>query len=367
MSSPRVAVSVVSYNHGRFLKHLFESLKLVSWPSEAWKIFLVDNASNDDTLALAKNELIDEARGVVKGAAIPATLIALSTNTGFTGANNLVMRRMLAEGYDYVFLLNPDTVVTPEFLAKAVAGAEGDDRIGVVQSLLLVEQSPDRVNSWGNEVHYLGFSFCGGYGVDKNSPLAKQHLVWREIPSASGAAMLLRRKAIEEVGMFDEWLFAYHDDVDLCWRIRLAGFRVMFCPDSVVYHHYEFSRSIAKYYFMERNRFWVQAKLLRIRTLFLIALPLVAMEFGLWFMAARSGWWREKGRAYRDFLSLKTWKQLSRERKKAQQSRRIPDRAVVKFFSPFLRYQETRNALWEHFGDLWFGAFWRLARWMIRW
>lgn len=367
MSQPRIALSIVSHNHARFLSAIINSLKQVTYPRESWKVFLVDNASTDETAKLARQELVDEIRGCLRGSEIAAEFIALPTNTGFAGANNLVMERALAEKYDYVYLLNPDTEVAPNFISEAIRVAEQDSKIGAVQSLLVLAQDRERINSWGNELHFLGFSFCGGYREQLASETAKQKLTVRDIAVASGAAVLLRTSVLRETGLFDETIFAYHEDVDLSLRIQLAGFRVVLAPDSRVYHNYEFSRSIKKFYFMERNRFWVHGKNLRFSTLILLAPAALIMELGLWAYAFYGGWWREKARAYRFYLAYAPWRDFFTKRRTIQSTRKISDRSLVKKFSPVISYQEVTNPMWDQLGNPIFAFYWRIVRFLICW
>lgn len=367
MPRPRVAVIIVSWNHSRFLRDTFQSLARVTYPRESWKVFLVDNASTDDTALLVSQELIDESRSATRLGDIPATFIASPTNTGFTGGNNLAIREAMREGFAYVYLLNPDTEVVPNFLEESVRVAEADQSVGIVQSLLILAEDHTKINSWGNELHFLGFSFCGGYRVPAESREAVDRLRVRDIPGASGAAMLIKTAMLRITGLFDEEIFAYHEDVDLSWRMRLLGFRVVLAPDSIVYHKYEFSRSIKKFYFMERNRWWVHQKNLRLATLVLLAPALLFMEVGLWVFAFRGGWWREKARAYRWFFSGSTLGKLVRARRAVRKSRTVPDRMIVRFFSPTLAYQEVRNPLWDWFGNPLLACYWYVVRLFIFW
>ncbi len=364
---PKIAVIIVSFNHARFLKICFASLARVTYPRDAWKIFLVDNASSDDTAILARDALIDGATGLTRVGNVQAEFVALATNTGYTGGNNHIMRRAAAEGFQYVYLLNPDTEVTPDFLARAVAVAERDERIGGVQSLLLLAQEKIKINSWGNEIHFLGFSFCGGYRENHDSVTARAHLRVRDIPVASGAAVLYRISALQSVGYFDDAIFAYHEDVDMAWRLRLHGYRILLAPESVVYHRYEFSRSIKKFYFMERNRWWVHIKNLKWGTLAILFPGLVVMEIGLWLFAFRGGWWREKARAYGYYFSWAHIVALIRAHRETQRVRTVSDREIVKTFASRILYQEIAHPLWEYVGNPLFAAYWWVVRRFILW
>lgn len=363
----KVAVITVSYNHAKFLRAYFVHIARATYPREAWKIFLVDNASKDETVELARTELIDTSRGCTRQGDISAELIVSTVNTGFTGGNNLAMERAMREGFDYVYLLNPDTEVAPDFLEQAVEVAESDPKIGAVQSLMLLAQDTSLVNSWGNEVHFLGFSFAGGYREPVDGAPAARKLVVRDIPATSGAAVMFRSAALRVVGLFDDTIFAYHEDVDLSWRLKLAGFRIVLAPESVIRHRYEFSRSIRKFYFMERNRYWVHVKNLKIPTLLLLLPAFVVMEIGLWFYSIIGGWWREKLRAVLYIFSPKQIVRLMRERRKVQRSRLVSDRVITREFASRILYQEIAHPLWEYFGNYLFAAYWFVVKQLIFW
>ncbi|OGL72382.1 hypothetical protein A3D72_00930 [Candidatus Uhrbacteria bacterium RIFCSPHIGHO2_02_FULL_57_19] len=363
--TPRVSIIIVSYNHARYLRACFASLEKIDYPRDCLQITLVDNKSADDTVRLAQTELLDSSlQRTISG--LPARLIASPTNTGFAGGNNMAMREAIEAGFDYVFLLNPDTEVEPTFLTEAVKMAESDSKIAAVQPLLLLHPDTDRINSIGNAIHFLGFGYCQGYR-EKWDPRRIPELDGRDIATASGAGVLFRCESLRKVGLFDETLFAYHEDLDLSWRLRLAGFRVVLAPKSVVYHKYEFSRSIKKYYWMERNRYLVHAKNLKIPTLLLIAPAMILMEIGLWLFAFRSGWWREKTRVAAWLWNPLNWPPILRARRQIQKTRVIPDRDIVKYFTAEISYQEISNPLLKYVGNPLMKLYWAIVRPLIRW
>ena len=144
--------------------------------------------------------------------------------------------------------MNFDAVVSPDALAELAAVAD-DPTVGIATASLRLDDRPDLMNSAGNEVHFLGYSWCGGL----NEP-ASQHREARDVASASGAAMVMRRELWERLGGFAPEYFMYYEDPELslrCWR---AGLRVVFVPDAVVVHRYEFGRNPEKMYLVERNR-----------------------------------------------------------------------------------------------------------------
>jgi GT2 family glycosyltransferase len=264
-----------------------------------------------------------------------ATVIDAGANLGFAGGNALGIRRAIEGGAEWVYLLNPDTDVDPAFLEEALAVAEADPRAAAVQSLLLLHPERDLVNTAGNAVHFLGFGYCGSYRARRADVPDEP----REIAYASGAGVLLRAEALRDAGGFDEALFLYHEDLDLGLRLRLAGWRARLAPRSLVWHHYAFARNRSKYFFMERNRYVVLAKLLRPRSLLVLAPFLAGAELALLALAAGGGWFREKVRADAALLSRDLRAHVAAARRRVQATRRITDRELARWFTPAVEFE----------------------------
>ncbi|HTM69169.1 MAG TPA: glycosyltransferase family 2 protein [Candidatus Binatia bacterium] len=346
----KVAVIVVTYNSARFVDGCFGSLAAMDSTGLETAVVAIDNGSKDDTVERMK--------------AYPWVSTAVSKeNLGFAGGNNLIMRHAMEGGADYVYLLNHDTEVTPSFLTEAVQAAEADLKIGAVQSLLLLHPDKDLINSTGNAIHFLGFGYCLDYRrrlADWRPPSGE-----KEIAYASGAGVLYRVAALREAGLLDEELFLYHEDLDLGWRLRLMGWKNVLAPASVVHHKYEFSRSITKYYYMERNRYVVFLKNLRVWTLAVLALPLAAAEIALLAASVRSGWWREKLRVYGYFFKSRGWKHIASERKRIQSTRKVGDREIVRLFVPTIGYQEVAGPFTKYVANPLMTAAWAVLRLLI--
>ncbi len=311
----RVAVVIVSYESSRDIGACLSSLESLHGPTT--DVIVVDNASRDGTAALVREQF-----PWVK-------LIESSTNLGFAGGNNTGIGVALDSGAEYVYLLNPDAFVDPAFLEEALAVAERDRRVAAIQSLILLSSQRDAVNTAGNEIHFLGFGYCGRFGTERSAVPTEPS----EIAYASGAGVLLRAAALRQVGAFDEALFLYHEDLDLGWRLRLAGWRNVLAPRSVVWHRYEFSRNTGKYFYMERNRYLVLGKNLSLRSLALLAPFLLAGELGVLAIAAFAGWLPEKLRANRELLLKRTWEHVRAERARIASLRTVGDRDVTSIFT----------------------------------
>lgn len=331
---PYVDVISVLWKSTPFLEALFEGLVRVEYPHDRMTVHFVDNGPGDGSLDEVKR--LQEKHA---GRLPPIVIHEPGKNTGFSGGNNLVLRESIEKGHEYGYLLNHDAAFEEGTLREAVTMAETDEGIGSVQSLIVLQQSPDEVNSTGNAIHFLGFGYCAGYH-EKRSEISPEK---RLIAYASGAGVLLRTSALRVVGCFDETLFAYHEDLDLGWRMMLAGYRNVLAPKSVLRHRYEFSRSIAKWFWMERNRMAVVLKNYHLATLLILAPQLFAIEIIIFLFALYGGWGREKLRAWAWFWKPSTWTYLARGRKEISKLRKLPDHLILERFTPIIAYQEFES------------------------
>ena len=247
-------------------------------------------------------------------------------NVGFGAGCNRGARETEAEVLVFV---NPDTVVRPGAV-QALARALEDPGVGVVQARLRLLDRPELLNSSGNVVHVSGLAWPGGYG-DPADTLTRP----REIAYASGAACAIRADVFRELGGFTEELFLYQEDLELCWRARLHGLRVLVVPDADVLHDYVLERpGRQKEYYLERNRLIVVLTAFSARLLLLLAPVLIAVEAGIFLLACRQGWWREKARGWAWLLSHGSW--LAAHRRETQALRRRDDRELGRFLTPVL-------------------------------
>ncbi len=188
---------------------------------ERFEVILVDNSSSDNSVEIASR--FQERRQKL-------TIVRNSCNLGFANGNNIGIK--LAGG-KYIAFLNSDTEVDPYWLTALVKVMEGDSTIGAAQSKLLLFDRKT-YDSAGDFIDPVGFGFRrgGDWGeTDKG-----QYDEIQEIFSARGASMITRQSVLGVAGNFDTNFFLNLEDIDLCWRIRLHGFKILFVPESVVYH-----------------------------------------------------------------------------------------------------------------------------------
>ena len=207
MSSPKVSIIIVNYNGKELLQKCLDSLLKVNYDN--FEIILVDNNSTDGSVEfITKN--------------YPSLIIIkLDSNKGFAEPNNVAAK--ISKG-KYLLFLNNDTVVTPNFISEMVKVMETDKKIAVCQSLLL---KPDgSIDSSGDFIDDLGVVYNSKTKIDEI----------REVSSARGASMLVRSDIFEKLDGFDQKFFVTFEDVDLCWRSWILGYRVLIIPTSIVYH-----------------------------------------------------------------------------------------------------------------------------------
>jgi len=206
----------------------------------------------------------------------------------------------------------------------------------------LLHPETDKINSLGNATHFLGFGYCLGY---RDLATKHQDLRVKDIFYPSGAAVLFRAEALNKVGLFDERFWMYNEDQDLGWRLWLSGYKIVLAPAALVYHRYEFSRSISKYYYMDRNRILAILKNYHWLTLLLIIPAGIIMELGLAFFALKSGWFKKKLAVWGYFLNPFHWVYIIKARGAIQKKRVLKEKEIVKMISGRIWYQEVDSPL----------------------
>ena len=231
------------------LRDCLASLRAQSQPC---RVIVVDNGSTDGSQALVRTEFPETA------------LIENGRNLGFGEGNNVGMRAAMDDGARYVALLNQDARADARWIEALVATAEADPAIGAVGSRMLFESHPGLLNSTGVLLNLSGCAWDRGFARADGAP-------WRqpaEILAASGGAMLLRVDALRRTGLFDADYFAYFEDLDLGVRLWEDGFRVVYCPEAEVTHHFSLTlgdESFGKILLMQSNRWRFIAKNFPIR------------------------------------------------------------------------------------------------------
>ena len=214
-----VSIIIVNWNGIRWLKDCFGSLYKQEY--KPFEVIFVDNASKDGSVAWVKKQY-------------PKTKIIVNNeNLGFADANNIGYRK--AKG-KYILFLNNDTKVTKTFLTELVRILESDSSIGGAQSKILLIDHPDTHDSVGAFLTPTGFLYHYGFGKKDTAKYDKEI----ELFTAKGACMMFRKDVLRAVSIdhniFDPDYFAYFEESDLCHRVWLAGYRIVYAYKSVIYH-----------------------------------------------------------------------------------------------------------------------------------
>ncbi len=349
MISTRVAI-IISPNYkdyaDRYLAACMTSVRQQTHTN--FSVFLVDNESSETSMAL------------LQSLAPEAEIIRRKDNDGFAGGNNAALELVLQRDYEFVFLLNMDTVVEVDCLERLIEVIRTRPQCGALQARLMLYPEQTKINSLGNETHFLGFGYARGYKETYTTEMPVQKIAY-----PSGAAVLLRTDALKKVGLFDEELWMYNEDQDLGWRLWLAGYECLLAPRAVVYHKYEFSRSIKQYYWLDRNRLIVLYKNYHWLTLMLIFPALVIMEAGLLLFALRSGYVTAKLKVWRYFFSIKHWRLMRQKRRVIQSQRVRREKEIVALITGRIWYQEI-DSLALRIANIIFGLYWQLVTIIIR-
>lgn len=214
-SLPHVDVIILNYNGERHLDKCISSLEQTDYPD--FSIILIDNNSIDNSLDLVRKKYPR------------VTIIHHKENLGFGKAYDLAFH---SSGSDFFALLNNDTQADPNWLNPLVNAMLADKNLAAASAKLLFMEHPQVINHAGGGMNSIGI----GFDMGMFEPDGKSYALPKEVFFPSGAACLMRRSAYEKSGGFDPEFFMYHEDVDLGWRFRLYGYKVVCIPESIVYH-----------------------------------------------------------------------------------------------------------------------------------
>ena len=245
MRAERIVVVLVNYNSA---DHLHACLAALAAQTLAHRTLVVDNASRDGSARRAH-------------VAFPTVaFLPLRRNVGFARAVNLAAER-LAGSVDALVTLNPDTVPEPDFLERLLAPLRADPNVAAVAATLVFATRPNVIASAGIVVHRNGVALDARLGDLRPVPGTAPEPVF----GASGGAAAFRLAAFRAVGGFPEAFFMYLEDVDLAWRLRVAGWQAVWAPEAVATHAYSAAAgegSPFKRRLLARNRIWTLARCL---------------------------------------------------------------------------------------------------------
>lgn len=364
MNQPKVAIIYLSFHCEPYIADVVSALKKMTYPKDKVEFVVVDNPHPQHGSSMRH---LSEVVMPLSGNELPhVTLLPQTSNLGFAGGNNVGVQWALDNGFDYVYFHNNDGFVASNFLEPLIDVMEKDKTVGAVQSLLMLYPETDLLNSSGNSFHYLGIGFCNNLRVKLDNI---NLLPVYETAYGSGAAILMRADLLTQYGLWDNDFFLYHEDIEYCFRLKIAGYKIMVARDSVFYHKYSFSRNQEKFYYIERNRFGVMLMYFDVLTL-LAYLPMaLVLEVGLILFAFKQGWIKEKLRAYAYWMKLSSWKLWLKKRAYVQSIRKIKDKEMIKNFVGEVVFDEKsiNNPILRYIANPIMNFYWKILKIIIVW
>ena len=225
-----ITVIIVSWNVREYVEECLRALLRFS-SGLSLQVIVVDNGSADGTVQMVREQYPK------------IELIALPTNVGFPAANNVAIRRAIGR---YVLLLNPDTVVQEGCLQRCIKALAGDATVGMSGCRLIYpdgavqyECAASLPSLWDVpiEAFYLHMLLPRNPVFGRLRMSYWDHMSDRLVPRISGAFMMIRSDVLAQVGMMDERIFMYYEDIDLCARVTEAGWRIQYVSDAITVHY----------------------------------------------------------------------------------------------------------------------------------
>jgi len=220
--SPSVAIVILNWNGKDFLEKFLPSVMASEY--ENFSVIVADNASTDSSVSFLKNNY-------------PAIkIISNPVNEGFAKGYNMALKQVLA---DYYILLNSDVEVSKDWIKPVISLMESDKKIAACQPKILSFNNKSEfeyAGASGGWIDKFGYPFSRGRVFDTCENDHGQYNDPEEIFWASGASLFVRSLVFEELNGFDEYFFAHQEEIDLCWRMQRAGYKIFAEPSSVVYH-----------------------------------------------------------------------------------------------------------------------------------
>jgi GT2 family glycosyltransferase len=351
-----VGIILVNYKDYavQYLPACRDSLRIQSYPSENFKVYIIDNASSEESL----NYLTEN---------YPKAKILTRNDGNYCAANNLGFQEAIKDGCDYLVTANMDTEMKADWLTELVLALENNPEAGIAQSKILLfpknaeEKMNPKINTLGNRLHFLGFGFTSSYN------LADMIISgYPEITGyASGCCFITTPKVFQGIGGWNEDYYMYHDDIEFSLKAKLAGYKIILAPKSVIFHKYEFSRSVRMLYYMERNRYLLALSFYPVRLLLFLLPAFIMMGLGLFVFALFKGWLKTWFQTLFYFLRPASWKEIKKIRKEIKKISRLHFTDLTSDIEGKVDFPEINNPVLKYIGNHVLNFYWNQARKII--
>ncbi len=351
--SKKVGIILINYQDyaTKYLIACRDCLRQQNYPKDLFQVYIVDNASSEESLTYLKDNYSE------------ATILSRSDGN-YSAANNLGFNKAIKDGCEYLVTVNMDTEMKDDWLKELVLAIESQNNIGIAQSKILLysqDKSVAKINSLGNIFHFMGFGFTSGYGQPNRDIVG-----YPEIKGyASGCSFIIKKEVFEKIGGYNEEYYMYHDDSELSFKVKLAGHKIILAPKSVIYHKYEFSRSVKMIYYMERNRYLTMMIFYPRDFFILLFIPGLLMDIGMFFFSLVQGWFKTELKIYTYFFNYRNWCKIIKERRKIKKMSVVPFRKIAKDFSGKIEFQEVNNPILKYIVNPLLGLYWQIIKRII--
>jgi GT2 family glycosyltransferase len=248
ISNERIAIIILNWNGIKDTMECLSSLKSLDYPH--FTPIVVDNGSTDFSVAMIKNNHPE------------VYLIELKENLGFAGGCNAGIRHAIADNFDYICLLNNDTVVDPAFLSAFISRMKKEPKIGILGAKILMYSEKNRLDHLGGiwKNGKAEFELIGNRMLEKD-------FIWdsnEELDYVCGAAFFVKKEVFETIGLLEEKFFLIWEEADFCFRARKAGFLIKACLDAKLWHKVSASfigKAHSNYFFWRNRLLWIERNL----------------------------------------------------------------------------------------------------------
>ena len=327
-----ISIIILNYNTGNLLIDCISSI--MNSDLKDFEIILVDNCSSDNSHIECKKKFDN------------IKLIENKENLGYCEGNNVGLR--VASG-EFIMILNPDTTVTSNW-ANELLEAYKKFGEGLYQPKILSMSDPKKLGTAGNIVNIFGFGFSRGRGeLDKDQYNRIEHIGY-----ASGTCLFMSSKTFKEIGYLDEFLFAYHDDLEYGWRGLELGIKSYYVPTAIIYHAegFSFKWKPFKFYLLERNRHYCLLTHYSRKTFYKILPELILVEVAVIAFYTVKGLLLQKIKASLNII--KNRKKIKENYNKIQQKKKFTDKEIIQHFEddimvPVELSKTARNSLFLNF------------------
>lgn len=314
--NPLVSIIIVNWNGKNLLRDCLTSLFEITYQN--FEVIFVDNGSTDGSIEEIKK------LGLTENQLKKIHVLKNKKNLGFAEGNNVGYK--IAKG-ELILFLNNDTYIDKNFLSKLVERLLADDSIAAVQPKILMYPGTNKIDSVGSYFLSTGFLYHPGHHKKDNHKFEKES----EIYTMKGACMLFRKTVLDKVGIFDKSYFAYFEETDLCHRVWLAGYRILYIPYAKIFHKGgETAKKIENsflIYHSYKNRIYTYLKNFSVINIIkVIPIHIVLCELASLIYLIRGQVPQSIAVQKAILWNFINWKMLINSRRKIQRMRKIQDR-----------------------------------------